>query len=185
MKKIAYILSGVFIGIVLSTTTGVFAESVKSLIGKKVTGEYTVIVDGKTLSDKGAVIDGRANVPLREYSNALGADIEVSGKQIIVTTNQNVSGTDSLDTNKVVNKYEGRSKASLEETLMILKDRMLAPNLKERDEVATELARLKSVGADESLIKEREGQLAGYEERISTIKTDISLVEAALADLNQ
>ncbi|NUU73813.1 stalk domain-containing protein [Paenibacillus xylanilyticus] len=184
MKKVAYVIGGVLIGFVLSTSAGAFAETVKSMVGKKVTGEYSVIVDGKALSDKGAIIDGKANVPVRAISEALGADIKVSGKTITVTTDETESvGNNATTSTASENKYSGRSKASLEETLSILKDRMLAPNLKEREEVAAEVERLKSVGADEALIKEREAQLAGYDERIASTKADISLAEAALAEL--
>ncbi|CAM3369629.1 copper amine oxidase [Paenibacillus taichungensis] len=183
MKKVAYLVGGVLIGFVLSTSSGAFAETIKSMVGKKVTGEYSVIVDGKALSDKGAIIDGKANIPVRGISEALGADIKVSGKTITVTTSQEPAELDDNTSSSQVseNKYAGRSKASLEETLSILKDRMLAPNLKERDEVAAEVNRLKSVGADDALIKEREAQLAGYDERIASTKADIALAEAALA----
>lgn len=185
MKKIAYLVGGVLIGFVLSTTTGAFAETVKSMIGKKVTGEYSVIVDGKALNDKGAIIDGKANIPVRGISEALGAEIKVSGKTITVTTIESSTEGNAVSetTTGSDNKYIGRSKASLEETLSILKERMLAPNLKERDEVAAEVERLKSVGADSALIKERESQLAGYDERIASTKADIALAEEALAAL--
>lgn len=75
--KVAYIAGGIVIGIVFSTSAGAFADQVKSLVGKKVTGEYTIVVDGKKLSDKGAVIDSKANVPARALSEALGANVKV------------------------------------------------------------------------------------------------------------
>ncbi|MGV7643095.1 stalk domain-containing protein, partial [Mycobacterium kansasii] len=58
------------------------------MIGKKVTGEYTVVVNGEKLSDKGAIIDGRANVPVRALSESLGVDIKVDGKTIMVTSEE-------------------------------------------------------------------------------------------------
>lgn len=64
MKKVAYIAMGFLLGVVFMTAGAAFADQLKSLIGKKVTGEYTVIVNGSKLSDKGAVIDSKANVPL-------------------------------------------------------------------------------------------------------------------------
>ncbi|MCG7383411.1 stalk domain-containing protein [Paenibacillus sp. ACRRY] len=181
MKKVAYIAGGILIGFVLSTSAGAFADSVKSLVGKKVSGEYTVIVDGQKLADKGAIIDGKANVPVRGISEALGADIKVSGKTITVTTTD-VQQTASPEAT-AENKYSGRSAESLQETLSILKDRILAPNLKERAEVAADVDRLKSVKADEAVIAERESQLAGYDERIAQANADIAQAEAALAAL--
>ena len=179
MKKVAYIAGGILIGFVLSTSTGAFADSVKSLVGKKVSGEYTVIVNGQKLADKGAIIDGRANVPVRGISEALGADIKVEGKTINVTT----TSQESTATGSEPNKYAGRTKENLTETLSILKERILAPNLKEREEVAAELAKLKADKADDALIKERETQLAGYDERIAATNADIAQAEAALAAL--
>lgn len=88
MKKWLYLLSGVVIGAVVATSSSAFAAQVKSLVGQKVTGEYTVVVNGKTLSDKGAVIDGRTNAPVRALSDALGADLKVEGKTINITTNE-------------------------------------------------------------------------------------------------
>ncbi|WP_145412541.1 stalk domain-containing protein [Paenibacillus xylanexedens] len=177
MKKVAYIAGGILIGFVLSTSAGAFADSVKSLVGKKVSGEYTVIVNGQKLADKGAVIDGKANVPVRGISDALGADIKVEGKTITVTTadSEALAATD--------NKYSGRSADSLRETISILKDKILAPNLKEREEVSAELDKLREANADAALIKERETQLAGYDERIAATKADIAQAEAALAAL--
>lgn len=101
MHKVAYIAGGIIIGVVFSTSAGAFADTVKGMVGKKVTGEYTVVVDGKKLSDKGSVIDGRANVPVRAYSDALGADIKIDGRTIMVTSvktedsvnNQSAPGT--------------------------------------------------------------------------------------------
>ncbi|MGN7309421.1 copper amine oxidase, partial [Bacillus subtilis] len=120
MKKVAYIAGGILIGVVVSTAGGAFADSVKSLVGKKVTGEYTVIVDGKKLSDKGAVIDSRANVPARALSEALGADVKVTGKIITITSSEESSGTTVSEEStpsspsSSSNKYIGGSKSSLE-----------------------------------------------------------------------
>lgn len=185
MKKAAYIAGGILIGFVLSTSAGAFADSVKSLVGKKVSGEYTVIVNGQKLSDKGAVIDGKANVPVRGISEALGADIKVEGKTITLTSNSTVEdGTStSGETVKLDNKYAGRSKESLEETLTILRDRILTPNLKEREEVAKEIERYRDQGIDPKDYASRETQLAGYDERIAATKADIAQAEAALAAL--
>ncbi|WP_240927431.1 hypothetical protein [Paenibacillus thiaminolyticus] len=72
MKKWTYLVSGIAIGALVATAGSAFADQVKSMIGKKVTAEYTVVVNGKELEDKGAVIEGRTNVPVRGISNALG-----------------------------------------------------------------------------------------------------------------
>ncbi|MGG3307316.1 stalk domain-containing protein [Paenibacillus lautus] len=85
-----------WIGITFAFVLGVFVATVgedvvaqvQSMIGKKVTGEYTIVVNGEKLSDKGAIIDGKANVPVRALSESLGADIKVDGKTIVVTSEE-------------------------------------------------------------------------------------------------
>lgn len=85
-------LIGLVVAFVLGVSVAAFGQDVyaqiNSMIGKKVTGEYTVIVNGETLSDKGAIIDGRANVPVRALSESLGADIKVEGQTIMVTSEE-------------------------------------------------------------------------------------------------
>jgi hypothetical protein len=196
MKKTAYVVGGVLLGFVLATTTRAFADSVKSLIGKTVTGEYTVVVNGEKIADKGAVIDGRANVPVRGISEALGADIKVSDKTITITTEQTTDNATAVEDDQPAveddqpsepvadpNKYNGRSKENLLETLSILKDRILAPNLAEREGIAAEIERLTKENADHAVIESRKGQLAGYDERIAQTQADIALAEAALSEV--
>lgn len=182
MKKSAYVIGGVLIGFVLATSTSAFADTVKSLIGKKVTGEYSVIVNGEKLSDKGAIIDGKANVPVRGISEALGADIKVSGKTITVTTNSDEVSSPSTESNNK-SKYSGRSKSDLEEILSVLRDNVLAPNIAGRAEIAAEVVRLTEEGGDPEVINSRKAQLADYDKRISSTEADIADAEAALAAL--
>lgn len=177
MKKVAYIAGGILIGFVLSTSAGAFADSVKSLVGKKVSGEYTVIVDGQKLADKGAIIDGKANVPVRGISEALGADIKVSGKTITVTTSAE-SSTTTVD-----NKYAGRTKESLEETLNVLKTRILVPTQEGRDKIAKEIEEYKAAGMKPEEYAARTKALAEYDADIAQANADIAQAEAALAAL--
>ncbi|WP_036643061.1 stalk domain-containing protein [Paenibacillus sp. FSL R5-808] len=182
MKKSAYVIGGILIGFVVATSTSAFADTVKSLIGKKVTGEYTVTVNGQKLTDKGAIIDGRANVPVRGISEALGADIKVSGKTITVTTEKEVVTSDEgSSTANNSNKYSNRSKSDLEEILTVLRENILAPNIAGRAEIAAEVERLISENADSQIIKSRKDQLAEYDARISQTNADIAEAEAALA----
>lgn len=179
MKKVAYIVGGILIGFVLSTSTGVFADSVKSLVGKKVSGEYTIVVNGEKLTDKGAIIDGKANVPVREYSKALGADVTVSGKTITVTT---TSQSEDIDQGSD-NKYTGQSKTSIESSLKVLRENILEPTIKGREEIVSEIKRLTEAGADEVVIDSRKAQLATYDADIAKANADIAQAEAALAAL--
>jgi hypothetical protein len=185
MKKVAYIAGGILIGFVLSTTAGAFADSVKSLVGKKVTGEYTVIVDGKKLADKGAVIDGKANVPVRGISEALGADIKVSGKTITVTTSDVEDSTKQAEVSTETSdtKYTGWSKERLQETISVIESNILKPRTEGRDRIAAEIENYKSMGMEPSTYSDRTDALNEYEEAIAKANADIAQAEAALAAL--
>ncbi|WP_153979246.1 stalk domain-containing protein [Paenibacillus xylanilyticus] len=179
MKKIAYIAGGILIGFVLSTSAGAFADSVKSLVGKKVSGEYTVIVNGQKLPDKGAIIDGKANVPVRGISEALGADIKVSGKTITVTS---VDGQSAEEVTVAENKYTGRSKSDLEEVIRVLREHVIPLGESGKDYAEKEIARLNSIGQTDTLDK-WESELRSSEESITKAKNDLAQAEAALAAL--
>lgn len=187
--KIAYIAGGIIIGVVFSTSAGAFADTVKSMVGKKVTGEYTIIVDGQRLSDKGAVIDSRANVPARALSEALGADVSVSGKTITITsdgsssTDSNSSGSTASAPAVTSNKYIGQSKASLEEQKQVILDKILTPTKQGREEVLKEIADAKELqarGVSVTNLEAFEKQLSNYDADIAKFEADLKLIEEAL-----
>ncbi|AWB45264.1 copper amine oxidase [Paenibacillus sp. CAA11] len=185
MKKWMYLVSGVVIGAVLATSGSALAAQVKSLVGQKVTSELTVVVNGKVLSDKGAVINNKTNVPVRALADAMGADIMVDGKTVKVTT-----GTPSQDeplaaaspATPSTNKYIGLSKASIEDSLDVLKNQILRINETARDGVLKEIEQAKKAEAPE-LLSSKQKQLAEIEAKISETKADIAQAEAALAQL--
>ncbi|WP_434750270.1 stalk domain-containing protein [Paenibacillus amylolyticus] len=177
MKKAAYIAGGILIGFVLSTSAGAFADSVKSIIGKKVSGEYTVIVNGQKLADKGAVIDGKANVPVRGISEALGADIKVEGKTITVTTTEApVAGE------PIANDYEGKTKEFLTQQLSFYTDNLLKPNLAGKSEIEAEIKKATDSGNKEFAETKRK-QLDEYNARIAEYEKEIADINSALAAL--
>lgn len=98
MKKWLYLIGAFLLGVVAASSGQAVAFQVKSLIGQKVTGEYTVIVNGTKLQEKGAVIDGKTNAPVRALSDAIGADLNLdnTSKTIEITTNDGVPGDKSL-----------------------------------------------------------------------------------------
>jgi hypothetical protein len=180
MKKSLYVLGGVLIGVVVATSSSAIADGVKSLIGKKVTGEYTITVNGERLTDKGAIIDGKANVPVRAISESLGAEIKVSGKTITVTTEpSNDTANSSVNSS---NQYASWSKADLVNRQTTLRDNILAPTQAERQSLLKELEQAK---ADESevLIETLEKQIAVYDNDIAKYTAELEKVEAALASI--
>lgn len=79
MKKF---VSGIIVGALLFSSVSAFADSV-GIIGKKVTGTYTVIKDGKKIAEA-AIINGSAYAPVRAVSEATGTGLSVEGKTIIM-----------------------------------------------------------------------------------------------------
>lgn len=184
MKKWAYLLSGILIGALIATSGSALASQVKSLIGKKVTGEYTVIVNSVTLADKGSVIDSRANIPVRAFADAIGAEVKVAGKTINVTTKSETKETmNPVDTN-TVNIFIGKDKQSLEASKKVLEEDMLAPIIKDRAALADEIEKLKKSGSTEGL-KKKEDQLASYDAQIEKFNNELKQVEAALKALQK
>ncbi|MFS0858340.1 stalk domain-containing protein [Paenibacillus taichungensis] len=184
--KVAYIAGGIIIGVVFSTPAGSFADAVKSMVGKKVTGEYTVIVDGTKLSDKGAVIDSRANVPARALSEALGADVSVSGKTITITSQTDESTVESETATPVAtsNKYTGYSKKSLEELKESKINNTIKPVSEGRESILKEIAALKELqdrGVPVTNLETFEKELASHDKILADANADLKLIDEALA----
>lgn len=160
MKKWTYIVGGFALGLVVALTTNTAYGAVQSLVGKKVTGEMTVIVNGTKLQDKGAVIEGKTNAPVRALIDALGADLKVDGKTIYVTS----IGTTQDKTIVIDGKYYTKidllnKKKSIEDNLTILTNNYEAKK-KEYEE-------MKASGK----IEAEQVYLAGFEDAEKKIKS--------------
>lgn len=92
MKKLLGFVGAFILGAFVMAAGEDVSAKVKSLVGQKVAGEYKVVVNGTELEQKGAIIAGTTNIPVRAVSEALGADLKVEDKTVYVT----------LDNNKVV-----------------------------------------------------------------------------------
>ncbi|MEC0235254.1 hypothetical protein P4H71_13075 [Paenibacillus kribbensis] len=160
MNKKMYMFIGALLGVLLATSGGVAADQVKSLVGKTVSGEYNVRVNGTTLSENAIAVDGTAYVPLRSISESLGANLAVKGKTIEIAT-----GTPSSN---VVVKEQSQAIA--------LKDNPYTNWSKELI--------VKHIGTVEELIdiynndiKKYEKSLTDTKRRISTAGDDKKLIE--------
>ncbi|MUG45536.1 stalk domain-containing protein [Paenibacillus woosongensis] len=192
MKKWVSISAAFLLGVVVALSARDVSAQVKSLIGKKVTGEYEMVVNGNTLSEKGAIIDGRANVPARAFSEALGADVQVSGKTIYVTSTQSEKNTEpeNIESNKSENKYIGSSKDSLEELKLSIENNQLKRAIEGRNNILAEIEQIKEglqiienagIDSDDYSLKRAEARLTEQEEIIKKVTEDLRLVEEALA----
>lgn len=77
MKK--YIIGALF-GIALTLSTNVFADDIKSLIGKSIQGEFPVSVNGESLDKKAIVIDGTSFLPVKAVGDSLNLDVTFDKK---------------------------------------------------------------------------------------------------------
>lgn len=87
MKKWVNLAVAFTLGVIVASGAGTVSAKVQSLVGKKVSSEMVVVVDGKTLMNKGAVIDGVTNIPARELSESIGGKVSVNGNTVNITTN--------------------------------------------------------------------------------------------------
>lgn len=83
MKK--FVL-GLILGIAIAATSSVYADEVVSFIGKKVDGEFPVILNGVSLTNKVPVIEGTSYAPVREISEALGLEVKFESETVILTS---------------------------------------------------------------------------------------------------
>ncbi|NWL90019.1 copper amine oxidase [Paenibacillus sp. 79R4] len=188
MKKWGYLLSGVVIGAMLMTSGSALAAQVKSLVGQKVTGEYTVIVNGKALSDKGAVIDGKTNAPVRAISDAIGSKLDVDNKKkvinIITETNEDQTSNTGAET---ANKYVGQSKESLTKIKNGLENDTLKVLRSEREKIKASLDELESFDNAGEItqqgIESTRKQLSIYDADIAKYTEELRLVNEALEAL--
>lgn len=176
MKKWTYLVSGIVIGALVATSGSAFAAQVKSLVGQKVTEELKVVVNGKELADKGAVIDGKTNAPVRALSDALGAELKLEGKVITITTNdvQSNEGTETAGSSPAGNKYVGGTKASLETLKASIENNRIKPAKEGRAKIAEQISQLESSGG---------GDLT--KQTIDGLKEDLAEYDAIIANANQ
>lgn len=128
MKKWLCVAGSFILGVTVASSSEAIASQVKNLTGQKVEGEYTVVVNGEKLSDKGAIIAGKTNAPVRAVSESLGADLKVD------------------NTNKVVEISTADKEALLAEKAKL--EQNIDYLQKERDETQAKFERSKIPGTD-------------------------------------
>lgn len=71
-------------GALMMVSVQAFGDSV-SQIGKKIQTELSVTVDGKKLTVPAIAVDGKSYAPVRAIGDAVGYNVAVSGKSIILS----------------------------------------------------------------------------------------------------
>lgn len=177
MKKWTYIVGGFALGLVVALTTNTAYGAVQSLVGKKVTGEMTVIVNGTKLQDKGAVIEGRTNAPVRALVDALGAELILSGDTISIISGNSISESVMFEGKSYSKEQLLKLKEETEKYLNVTIQEMESSNKKRYDALIqdgmTENAeRLKT--ANEKEIAERKSV---YKEKLNNINEALKRFE--------
>ncbi|MNW40127.1 hypothetical protein D3C74_172330 [compost metagenome] len=80
-----------------------------SLLGAKVQGLFSVEVNGKTVGDA-VVINGSTYAPVRSLTESLGADISVTGKKVVVTTDEDKAIQTSGKIYELTTQIESKNK---------------------------------------------------------------------------
>lgn len=182
-------ISGLIVGLLLFAGTTVFADSAKSLLGKKVQGTFEVEFNGQQIGSA-AVIDGSTYLPVRSISEAAGINIAVEGKKINLTTNGvQVTPVTSDSTVDEANRAKAEIENEIsglkmqisfhERDIKIEREEILAP-LEER------LAELKSSTTsqtDKSKIETVEKKIADSQKLIAELQAKIDAAEAEIKQL--
>ncbi|MEK5058653.1 hypothetical protein BK126_02930 [Paenibacillus sp. FSL H7-0326] len=102
MKKFVYMASGMLLGIALALPLGsAFADQIKSVVGTKITGQYSVTVNGKELADPAIVAEGKSYAPVRSLVSAVG-----TGEIIVDNTEKTIDITVETENDQPVSEPE-------------------------------------------------------------------------------
>ncbi|RUS47569.1 hypothetical protein [Cohnella sp. AR92] len=98
MKRIPTFLLGAVVGVALTVSASTYAASA-GLIGKKITSEVPIVLDGKKLSEKGSVAEGTTLLPVRSLAGAFQAGVEFKDGTVYLTTSSasTEGGASALD----------------------------------------------------------------------------------------
>ncbi|KUP22424.1 hypothetical protein [Paenibacillus sp. DMB5] len=99
MKKF---VSGIIVGVLLFAGVTAFANS-SSLIGQKVQGLFSIEKGGSKIADA-VIINGSAYAPVRAVAEAVGTNLAVEGKKIIMSDNQPAATSSTPGTGEAISK---------------------------------------------------------------------------------
>ncbi|MNO34239.1 hypothetical protein D3C76_242700 [compost metagenome] len=153
-----------------------FAAANSSLIGAKVQGLFTVQKEDGTKIGDAVIINGSAYAPVRAISEAIGTELNVEGKKIIM--GDKVGTSTAINTNDTITDAETRGK--------------LVEAIKQKEFNITDLE--KTIGIYESMAKEMEnngdlGKRAAdsaedYKKLVEQRKAELADLQKQLAEIN-
>lgn len=163
MKKFVF---GLIVGAVLMLPVAAFGEEI-SKIGKRITAEFPVFLDGEELPVKAVALEGTSYAPVRVIAESLGLQVEFVDRQVILSTQK--------DGDEVVEEKtradEIREEISKLETA-----------IKNLEEFISDLES-KDVGMSEehkqSLRKSTHDKIKEHEDKIAELQKELDDLEAA------
>lgn len=175
MNKISYVLGGFVLGVAVVLSSGTVSAKINSLIGQKVTGEFTIIVDGKKLEDKGAVISGRTNAPVRALSESLGADLKLDNEnKVISITTGSVDETNSSPAKADQSKEQLlKQKEKLESDITYLQEEKKKTEIKYENSRIPGTDQYEAESVWKNAIEILDGKIKKANEELSKIKDDL------------
>ncbi|MCM3208484.1 hypothetical protein [Paenibacillus illinoisensis] len=186
MKKLVYIASGMLLGVILALPLGsAFADQIKSVVGMKITGQYTVKVNGKQLADPAIVAEGKSYAPVRSLVGAVGTGeiiVDNTEKTIDITVESDVPQTSAQETpvQSDTNPYVGLSKEKLlstKEMFEVMQIGRLEKKIAEDTALIANPLSWTDVNALKENIAKYEVQLAEYTEKLKLVNEAIAALE--------
>ncbi|OPG91347.1 hypothetical protein B2I21_35195 [Chryseobacterium mucoviscidosis] len=196
VKNISLVLSGVVLGVAISFS-GEISAATSKLLGGKVGKVMTVTLDKKSIGEA-PVIGGTSYVPVRTAANELGLEVKVSGNEIKLTTQNEVSDnsdqitaqkdsiTREMNTIKVqIKEYE--SVVSNKEAILrgIDSDTEYVKQMEESRARGSEFYSIASIEGTKDSIAKSKKILEDAEANLPTLKQKLAGLELQLAELDK
>ncbi|ULL14360.1 hypothetical protein DVH26_07795 [Paenibacillus sp. H1-7] len=102
MRK--YII-GAVVGASITLSINVSA-AVDSIIGKSVEGEFSVVLDGKELGSKAAVVNGTSYLPVRAVGETMGLNVSYQDNKVVLNDNRTEEARPLLIKEKTAQDYD-------------------------------------------------------------------------------
>lgn len=164
------------VALLVFTCASVAYGASASLVGAKVSGLFSVEVDGKKISDA-IVVNGSTYVPVRSLTEAVGLDLSVEGKKVVIKTDADIKTEGRI--NELKSKIEGYSaekqliQTSIDETNTKIKQLMDNPLYDQLNIDRESSDAYKSLNAD----------LAKYQAQLTEVQAKIDAANAEIAEL--
>lgn len=103
MKKL---FIGIIVGFVLSFAASANADTIGSVVGKLIEGEFPVRIGDKQLENKAIIVNGTSYLPVREFGEATGYEVMFDANTGIALNKSNTREQSSAKNEKANKNYD-------------------------------------------------------------------------------